>query len=77
MKTLVGSAIVTIVFTAAAHAQTDGVERLLVMVHGATISSPGGEEQRVGGGANPNETGQCVTGFRAGRIAALGSCRGW
>jgi hypothetical protein len=63
MKTLVGSAIVTIVFTAAAHAQTDGVERLLVMVHGATISSPGGEEQRVGGGANPNETRTVRHGF--------------
>jgi hypothetical protein len=30
------------------------------MVHGATISSPGGEEQRVGGGANPNESGKTV-----------------
>ena len=58
MKTLITSAVVTLVFAAAARAQTDGVERLFITVQGATISSPGGEEQRVGGGANPNEPGR-------------------
>ncbi len=58
MKTLIASAVVTLVFAAAARAQTDGVERLAITVQGATMSSPGGEEQRVGGGANPNEPGK-------------------
>ena len=54
------SAVLTLVFAAAAHAQTDGVERLEILVQGATISSPGGEEFRVAGGANPNEPGKTV-----------------
>jgi hypothetical protein len=58
MKTLIASAIITLVFAPAARAQTDGVERLSIIVQGATISSPGGEELRVGGGANPNEPGR-------------------
>ena len=57
MKTLIASAVLTLGFAAAAHAQTDGVERLSIVVQGAAISSPGGEELRVGGGANPNEPG--------------------
>jgi hypothetical protein len=60
MKALVGSVIITLVFAAAARAQTDGVERFEILVQGATISSPGGEELRVGGGANPNEPGKTV-----------------
>ena len=60
MKALVGSVIITLVFAAAARAQTDGVERFEILVQGATISSPGGEELRVGGGANPNEPGRTV-----------------
>ena len=58
MKTFIASAVITLVFAAAARAQTDGVERLAINVQGATMSSPGGEEQRVGGGANPNEPGK-------------------
>lgn len=57
MKTFIASALITLIFAAAARGQTDGVERLSIMVQGATISSPGGEEMRVGGGANPNEPG--------------------
>jgi hypothetical protein len=60
MKTLIASAVITLVFAAAARAQTDGVERLSITVQGATISSPGGEELRVGGGANPSEAGRTV-----------------
>ncbi len=60
MKTLIASAVITVVFAAAARAQTDGVERFSIAVQGATISSPGGEELRVGGGANPNEPGRTV-----------------
>jgi hypothetical protein len=60
MKILIASAVITIAFAAAARAQTDGVERLSITVEGATISSPGGEELRVGGGANPNEAGKTV-----------------
>jgi hypothetical protein len=60
MKTLIALAVFTLGFAATARAQTDGVERLAITVHGATISSPGGEEQRVGGGANPNEPGKTV-----------------
>ena len=60
MKTLIASAVMTFVFAATARAQTDGVERFAITVQGATISSPGGEEQRVGGGANPNEPGKTV-----------------
>lgn len=57
MKGLVGCAAMMLVFAATARAQTDGVERLTVWVQGATLSSPGGEEQRVAGGANANDTG--------------------
>jgi hypothetical protein len=58
MKTLIASALFTLVFATAVRAQTDGVERLAITVQGATISSPGGEELRVGGSANPNEPGK-------------------
>jgi hypothetical protein len=57
MRTFIASAIITLVVGGVAFAQTDGVERLFITVQGATISSPGGEELRVGGGANPNEPG--------------------
>lgn len=60
MKPSIALAIITLFFAAAARAQTDGVERLSITVQGATISSPGGEELRVGGGANPNEPGKTV-----------------
>ncbi len=60
MKTLFASVAMTLVFAAAARAQTDGVERLAINVQGATLSSPGGEEESVGGGANPNEPGKMV-----------------
>ena len=60
MKTLIASAIIPLAFAAAARAQTDGVERLSIMVQGAAISLPGGEELRVGGSANPNEPGKTV-----------------
>ncbi len=60
MKTLIASAVITLVFAAAARAQTDGVERLSINVEGATVSSPGGEEMSVGGGANANELGKMV-----------------
>lgn len=60
MKTVVASAFVTLFFATAPRAQTDGVERLWIMVQGAAISLPGGEEQRVAGGANPNEPGKTV-----------------
>ena len=55
MKTLIAPAVITLVFATAARTQTDGVERLSITVQGATISSPDGEELRVGGGANANE----------------------
>jgi hypothetical protein len=58
MKTLLASAVMTLVFAAAARAQTDGVEGFGITVQGATVSSPGGEELRVGGGANANEPGK-------------------
>jgi hypothetical protein len=57
MKTFIASTVISLVFAAGARAQTDGVERLSITVQGATISSPGGEEMRVSGGANPNEPG--------------------
>ncbi len=60
MKAVVSSIVLTLVFAAAARAQTDGVERLEILVQGASISSPGGEELRVAGGANPNEPGKTV-----------------
>jgi hypothetical protein len=60
MKTLIASVVITLVFAGAARAQTDGVERLSINVQGATISSPGGEQESVGGGANPNEPGKMV-----------------
>ena len=60
MKTIVGSAILTLVFAAAARAQTDGVERLSINVQASTMTSPGGEEPRVGGGADPGEPGTTV-----------------
>ncbi|MGB2716591.1 MAG: hypothetical protein WBC51_20575 [Vicinamibacterales bacterium] len=60
MRTLIASAVITLVFAATARAQTDGVERLSITVQGATISSPGGEELQVGGGASPNEPGKTV-----------------
>jgi hypothetical protein len=58
MTTLIASLVITLTFAVAARAQTDGVERLAITVQGATISVPGGEEQRVGGSANPNEAGK-------------------
>jgi hypothetical protein len=58
MRTLVASAIFTIAFSVAARAQTDGVERLSVFVEAAALSSPGGEGQRVAGGANAAEPGK-------------------
>lgn len=60
MKTIIASVVITLVFAAAARAQTDGVERFAITVQGATVSSPGGEEPSVGGGANPNEPGKMV-----------------
>ena len=60
MKTLIAAAFMTLVFASAARAQTDGVERLSIYVEGATISSPGGEEVRVGGGADASEPGKTV-----------------
>ena len=60
MKAVISSVVLTLVFAAAARAQTDGVERLEILVQGASISSPGGEELRVAGGANPNEPGKMV-----------------
>ena len=60
MKTLIALAIIPLAFTAAARAQTDGVERLSIIVQGATISSPGGEEMSVGGSAIANEPGKMV-----------------
>ena len=57
MKTLVASAVVTLVFAATARAQTDGVDRLSINVQVSTMYSPGGEEPRVGGGADPREPG--------------------
>jgi hypothetical protein len=60
MKTIIASAVMTFVFAPAARAQTDGVERFAITVQGATVSSPGGEEMSVGGGANPNEPGTTV-----------------
>jgi hypothetical protein len=60
MKTLIASVLITLVFATAARAQTDGIERLAITVQGATVASPGGEEERVGGGANPNEPGKTV-----------------
>jgi hypothetical protein len=60
MKAAISSIVLTLVFAAAARAQTDGVERLEILVQGASISSPGGEELRVAGGANPNEPGKTV-----------------
>ena len=60
MKTLTIAVVMTLVFGATARAQTDGVERLSINVQGATISSPGGEEQSVGGGAFADEPGKTV-----------------
>lgn len=60
MKRLIASAVITLVFGTPARAQTDGVERFSINVQGATMSSPGGEEVRVGGGADPNEPGKTV-----------------
>lgn len=57
MKTLIAAVIVRLVFATDARAQTDNVERLIITVQGAMISSPGGEEMRVGGGANASELG--------------------
>ena len=57
MKALIASAAMTLAFAAAVEAQTDGVERLSVIVQAATLSSPGGEEQRVAGGADVNQPG--------------------
>jgi hypothetical protein len=57
MKTLIASSVILLAFAADARAQTDGVERFAINVEASTISAPGGEEVRVGGGANPNEPG--------------------
>jgi hypothetical protein len=58
MKTLVVSTVMTLGLGATAAAQTDGTERLSIVVEASTVSSPGGEEVRVGGGANANEPGK-------------------
>ena len=58
MKTLVAAAVIVFAFAPSARAQTDGVERLAIYVEASTLSSPGGEEPRVGGGANPSEPGK-------------------
>jgi hypothetical protein len=71
MKTLSASAVVLLVFTGAARAQTDGVDRLVINVQGATVSSPGGEEVSVGGGAIANEAGKTV---RHGFSVLTGRC---
>ena len=71
MKTIIASAVLTLFFAAGARAQTDGVERFAITVQGAAISSPAGEEQRVGGGANPNEPGVTV---RLGFSVRLDGC---
>lgn len=60
MKALVCSAVVMLACAATAGAQTDGVDRLAIHVEASTISSPGGEEMRVFGGANPSEPGTTV-----------------
>jgi hypothetical protein len=60
MKTLIASAVMTLVFATAARAQMDGVERLSIHVEGATVSSPGGEAMSVGGGAYADEPGTMV-----------------
>jgi hypothetical protein len=87
MKTLISSAIITLAFAAMARAQTDGVERLAITVQGATMSSPGGEQRRVGGGANPNEPGKTVRhgfslrpascSFAVSRVVESGADLGW
>ena len=87
MKTLIASAVITLVFAAPARAQTDGVERLAINIQGATVSSPGGEEPSVGGGANPNEPGRTVRhgfswwadrcNFRVSRVVEPDADLGW
>ena len=57
MRGFIVSGVIMLVFAASARAQPDGVERLSITVQGATISSPGGEEMRVSGGADPNKPG--------------------
>ena len=56
MKTLVASGVVWLI-AATAQAQTDSVERLSIIVEGATLSSPGGEERTIGGGVEPSKPG--------------------
>ena len=87
MKAFIAGSVVLLVFAAAAAAQTDGVERLAITVEGATISSPGGEERRVGGGADPSKPGVAVRhGFSfwpdrcygsVSRIVETGADLGW
>jgi len=60
MKALIAFAVITLGLAAAARAQTDGVERFAINVEASTLFAPGGEEMRVGGGANPNEPGTTV-----------------
>jgi hypothetical protein len=60
MKMVIASAVITLACAAPVRAQTDGVERLAISVDASTLSSPGGEERRVGGGAIANEVGKTV-----------------
>ena len=87
MKTLIASAVIMLVFATPARAQTDGVERLAITVEGATVSSPGGEERRVGGIAIANETGKMARhgfswwaercNFGVSRVVEPGADLGW
>ena len=74
MKILIGSVVITFVFAAAARAQTAAVQELSIHVQAAAIASPGGEEPRVYGGANPNEAGKTV---RHGFSLAAQPCDYW
>ena len=58
MKTLIAAAVMALVFASAARAQTQGIDELLITIEGVSISSPGGQLPRVGGGARANELGK-------------------
>lgn len=74
MKRLIAAAIITLVFPGVASAQKPAREGLSIYVEAATISSPGGEQVRVGGGASAHEPGKTVPhGFSLRR----GSCHYW
>ena len=60
MRAFAASAVMTLAFAAAVSAQTDGVERLVINVEGSALTSPGGVDLRVGGGASANEPGVTV-----------------